>query len=114
MKFKTKLGAATVGILTVGGSIVGISLTSGAASPAPSTGAVSASAQADASEATDSGDPGPAVQSGPQSGQDSMGPDPADGVATETTTPETGAPSDGPGGHQDPAGNVDNQSTTEQ
>jgi hypothetical protein len=113
MNFKTKLAATTVGLLTFGGSVLGISLASGTATAAPVT-STSPSTPTHTAETTTPGDPGPAVQSGPQSGPDSTAPDVADGVATEAQTPETGAPSDGSGGHQDPAGNADNQSTTEQ
>jgi hypothetical protein len=105
VNLKTKLAAATAGLLAVGGSAFGISLTTGIASAAPSP--------ALPTEVTTPGDPGPAVQAGPQSGPDTAAPDAADG-STETSQPESGAPTDGPGGHQDPAGNVDHQSSTEQ
>jgi hypothetical protein len=63
--------------------------------------------------------PAPEPVAGPdtdtvQSG-DQTTPDVAGAAGKEATTPEsangteTGAPSDGPGGHEDPPGNVDNQ-----
>jgi hypothetical protein len=60
------------------------------------------------------GDPGPAIQSGQQRGPDGVVTDTADGSATEASASEPSTALDGPGGHQDPAGNVENQSTTEQ
>jgi hypothetical protein len=106
VNLKTKLAVATAGLLAVGGSAFGISLTTGVASAGPSP--------ASSTEVTTPGDPGPAVQAGPQSGPDTAAPDAADAGSTETSQPESGAPTDGPGGHQDPAGTVDHQSSTEQ
>ena len=60
------------------------------------------------------------VQDGSQTGVDTASTGASEEVSSEASTSEvatsseTGTASDGIGGHQDPAGNVDNQSTTEQ
>jgi len=48
-----------------------------------------------------------AVQSGDQTTPDTSAADSAD--ASSESSSESGAANDGPGGHEDPAGNVDNQ-----
>jgi hypothetical protein len=114
MNIKTKIAVTTAGLLALGGSAFGISLGSGVASATPTTGATSPSTKVAQPDLTLPGDPGPAIQSGQQSGADSAAPDIADTTPTEANASEKGAASDGPGGHQDPGGNVDHQSTTEQ
>jgi hypothetical protein len=118
MSIKTKLAVTGAGLFALGGSALGLSLASTTASAAP-TG--TSSIPQSAAESTTPGDPGPAIQSGDQTGPDRTATDKADSVASdpadtsaETDAPENGAAFDGMGGHQDPAGNVDHQSTTEQ
>ena len=114
MNVKTKFATATAGLLVLGGSAFGISLASGIASASPIPGVTSPSSTVAPPDVTIPGDPGPAIQSGPQSGADSVVTDAADGTATEASASESNTALDGPGDHQDPAGNVDHQSTTEQ
>jgi len=112
MDIKKKIGIGTVGLMTLGGSVFGLTLISGTAG--------AASAQTPTAQVTATTDLGLNVQSGSQSGDNSVAADSTEGISVEATTSEVGtssesaAVSDGPGGHQDPAGNVDNQSTTEQ
>jgi hypothetical protein len=108
MKLTTKLGAAgaTLGLGTFG---LVAALSGGpvsAQTPAPS-----ASPAAEA--------PAPPANAGNSQVGSQTAPDtPAAGEAPEasessesTAVSEAATPSDGPGGHQDPAGNVDHQST---
>jgi hypothetical protein len=101
-----KLGA-TIGALAslaVGGSAIATAAQkSGAAVPPPVT--AIAPAAADTSSAID----GDNVQQGDQSTPDAAGAAEApDSAATESAS-ESSAASDGPGGHADAAGTVDNQ-----
>jgi hypothetical protein len=121
MNVKSKLAVATAGMLALGGSAFGSSLATGVASAAPAPGVTSPSAPPATADVTVPGDPGAAVQSGPQTGPDTASaadtaetPSTEASASTEATASETSTATDGPGGHQDPAGNVDHQSTTEQ
>ena len=111
MNIKKRIGLGAIGLVTLGGSVFGLSLASGTA------GATALSSPA--AESTTAPDLGANVQDGAQSGDslstDVTGANAVDSVTTDAgASPEAGAVSDGPGGHEDPAGNVDNQSTTEQ
>lgn len=111
----TKLGVtiAALASLAVGGSAIATAAQKGG-SPTPTPPAVSAPAQAETPSATD----GDTLQQGDQSGPDVAGAadaaEPAgaaeapESAAAESAS-ESSAASDGPGGHADPAGNVDNQ-----
>jgi hypothetical protein len=112
MNIKKKFGLGAAGLMALGGSMFGLTLISGAAgasSTLPTSTPVTASA-----------DQGLNVQDGSQTGVDNTSTGASEGVSSEVSTSEaatsseTGTASDGIGGHQDPAGNVDNQSTTEQ
>jgi len=112
MNIKKKFGVGAAGLMALGGSMFGLTLITGAAgasSTPPTSAPVSASA-----------DQGLNVQDGSQTGVDTTSTGASEAVSSETsssevaTSSETGTASDGIGGHQDPAGNVDNQSTTEQ
>ena len=110
MNIKKRIGLGAIGLVTLGGSVFGLSLASSTA------GATALSSPAAESTTPDLG---ANVQDGAQSGDsittDVAGANAVDSVTTDAgAASEAGAASDGPGGHQDPAGNVDNQSTTEQ
>jgi hypothetical protein len=103
MNVKTKLAACGIGFVALGGSGLGVALSAGAASAAPTAPASApVSDVADQASATETG---PDVQAGDQSAPDGAAQNNAE-MAAEPTTP-----SDGSGGHQDPPGNVDNQAT---
>ena len=113
MDTKTRVSAVGIGLLALSGSLLGISLVSGSATAAPTTGNTAPSTLTVPAD-TASGNPSADVQSGQQSGPDSAAPDSTETLSTESSTSESNSASDGPGGHQDPSGNVDHQSTTEQ
>jgi hypothetical protein len=95
-----KLGVtiAALASLAVGGSAIATAAQKGGA-PTPPAPAITTQPQVDTTSAND----GDNVQQGDQSA-----PDTADAAeAPESATSESA--SDGPGGHADPAGNVDNQ-----
>lgn len=87
------LGATTLGVLA------------SVASADTSTGVTAVTATAT--------DQGAQVQSGDQTATDSTLGASDEATSTDGASSEVSTASDGPGGHQDPAGNVDNQSTTE-
>lgn len=108
MRLNSKLVAAAAGLVALGGVGTAVARTSSAAAPAHVR-------VVNASQVTPSG---PAdtdtVQSGDQTTPDSPA-DKADRADTaEKGDAESTAQADGPGGHEDPPGNVDHQSTTEQ
>jgi hypothetical protein len=103
MNVKTKLAACGIGFLALGGSGIGVALSAGAASAAPT--APASAPVSDVADQTGATGAGPDVQAGDQSAPDGPAQNNAE-VGAEPTTP-----SDGPGGHQDPTGNVDNQAT---
>ena len=112
MNIKKKFGIGAAGLMALGGSMFGLTIISGAAgasSTVPTSTSVTASV-----------DQGLNVQAGSQTGVDTASTEVGEGISSEavsseaTTSSEAGTASDGIGGHQDPAGNVDNQSTTEQ
>jgi hypothetical protein len=102
-----KLGVtiSALAALAVGGSAIATAAQNGGA-PAPVLATTTAtSTPVDATSASD----GDNVQQGDQSAPDNAGATEApDSVAAETAS-ESSAASDGPGGHADPAGNIDNQ-----
>ncbi len=112
MNIKRKIGVGAAGLIALGGSTFGLPLISRAAG-ASSTAALSTATVVNA-------DQGPNVQVGAQTGVDGISTESDVDVSSETsasetaTTSDTGAASDGIGGHADSAGNVANQSTTEQ
>ena len=111
MNLKKKIGLGTVGLLALGGSVFGMTLISGSAG--------ASSTQPPVAGAPATVDQGPNVQDGSQTALDGVSTSGADAVNAESAgqtsdSGEVNAASDGPGGHQDPAGNVDNQSTVEQ
>ena len=114
MNIKKKFGIGAAGLMALGGSMFGLTIISGAA------GASSTVPTSTSTSITASADQGLNVQDGSQTGVDTTSTDVSEEVSSEavsseaTTSSETGTASDGIGGHQDPAGNVDNQSTTEQ
>ncbi len=112
MNIKKKLGLGAAGLVTLGGSMFGLTLVSGAASASsnpPSTVATTANA-----------DQGLNIQEGSQTSVDTSSSALGEGITSEgdseavATSTESAATADGAAGHQDPAGNVDNQSTSEQ
>jgi hypothetical protein len=96
-----KLGVtiAALAALAVGGSAIATAAQKGGA-PAP----VPAATTADPADTPDAAAPNDTVQQGDESTLDAA--DPADAPDAST---EASDPSDGPGGHADPAGTVDNQ-----
>jgi hypothetical protein len=102
---KVKLAVVGLAVAAISATGVGAAF---AATPAHSKAPVTAPAKTTSTADTDN------VQQGDQTGVDSAasGTETAapETVAPETAAAETSATSDGPGGHQDPAGNVDYQS----
>ena len=112
MDIKNMIGIGMVGLMSLGGSMFGLTLISGTAG--------AASSPTPTAEVTATAGLGSNVQSSSQFGDNSGAADSTEGISVEamasevSSSSESAAASDGPGGHQDPAGNVDNQSTTEQ
>jgi hypothetical protein len=100
-----KLGVtvAALASLAVGGSAIATAAQKGG-TPAPPAPTITTPAQAEAPSATDSDN----VQQGDQSA-DTAGTAEAPESATAESATEASDASDGPGGHADPAGNVDTQ-----
>ena len=100
----TKLGVtiAALAALAVGGSAIATAAQRGGA-PVPSVPATTAPA-----DTTQPGD-GDTLQQGDQSAPDVAGAAEAPDSAAAESASESSAASDGPGGHADPAGSVDNQ-----
>ena len=99
---KKRVAILAASTLALGGATVGMvaSVASAGTTNPPTT-------VAPVSDSTGS-DQGAQVQVGDQTSVDSATSGDATSVEAESSTP-----ADGLGGHQDPAGNVDNQSTTE-
>lgn len=100
MRRRIAIGAASV--FALGGSALGIAITTASAST-PTAAEVGTLGVQDQS--------GSQVQSGDQTAADTSS---ASSEATSEASALTASETDAPGGHQDLAGNVDNQSTTEQ
>ena len=100
MRRRIAIGAASV--FALGGSALGIAITTASAST-PTT---------DVSTLGVQDQSGSQVQSGDQTAADTNSATSSE--ATSEASAPTASETDAPGGHQDPAGNVDNQSTTEQ
>ena len=99
MRRRIAIGAASV--FALGGSALGIAITTASAST-PTT---------DVSTLGVQDQSGSQVQSGDQTAADTSS---ASSEATSEASAPTASETDAPGGHQDLAGNVDNQSATEQ
>jgi hypothetical protein len=101
-----KLGVtiAALASLAVGGSAIATAAQKGG-TPTPPAPTITTPAPAEASSATD----GDTVQQGDQSAPDTAGSAEAPESATAESASEASDASDGPGGHADPAGNVDTQ-----
>ena len=99
-----KLGVtiSALAALAVGGSAIATAAQKGGA-PAPPVSTITTPAD------TASSNDGDNVQQGDQSAPDTAGAAEAPDSAAAESASESSAASDGPGGHADPAGNVDNQ-----
>jgi hypothetical protein len=103
MKRSYKIGAAAAGVLAVAGLGGGAALAQN--SKAATVPAHTFTQQAPAATP----DPGPAVQSGDQTTPDVPGTaETVEAPSAPETAGESAVPSDGPGGHADPAGDVQN------
>ena len=102
MKLGVTVGA--LASLAVGGSAIATAAQKGGA-PTPPAPAIATPAQADTASAVDSDN----VQQGDQSAPETADAAEAPESATSESASESSAVTDGPGGHADPAGNVDNQ-----
>jgi hypothetical protein len=109
MQLKSKLLGSGLVILAAGGIGTATAMAQSGASTAP---AVHAPAKATASEPVSSPDTDN-VQQGDQTSPDVPAATKAGeaGGESEKASESENAPSDGPGGHEDPPGNVDNQQT---
>ena len=97
---RQRIAVLAASTLALGGATVGI-MASGASADTTSSSTTSSGL-----DAVTSDQGGAQVQVGDQTSVDSPS-------ATDATTEAESTAPDGVGGHQDPAGNVDNQSTTE-
>jgi len=94
MRFKKLIAISAVGLGVL--SATGAAMASGQASPSKAGTEVNQTADTDN------------VQEGDQTSPDVAGSESTSESTTETSS-ETAAESDGPGGHEDPPGNVDHQ-----
>jgi hypothetical protein len=94
MRFKQLIAISAVGLGVL--SATGAAVASGQASPSK--------AGTEVTQATDTDN----VQQGDQTSPDMVGSE-STSESTSETGSETAAQSDGPGGHEDPPGNVDHQ-----
>jgi hypothetical protein len=112
ISMKKKIGVGAVGLVALGGSVFGVALSSGIASASSST-TTTPSVVTVPGDTNALSDSGANVQSGGQTGSQSILPDATEGTSSEAASTEAATvESDGVGGPQEISGsNVDSQTT---
>jgi len=105
---KVKLTVAALAVAGISAAGVGTALASSAPAKAPAPATAVAPATGDNVQQGDQNPPDTATYSPEKAGTEVA--DGSQQAGSETAIPEVSGPSDGPGGYQDPAGNVDTQS----